>query len=108
VGEVVNEEARALAVTGDFEDIRRLFEEFREIQVAHREEMRRLLRDYDSTEEDMPAQLDRYNDLKKQRLEAVQALFESIEASMTDAEQKAMESEIRHLMKSLIALTSAP
>lgn len=108
VAEVVDDEARSTAVSGDFKRIQGLFLEFREIQFQHRREMGRLLRDYDSSGEEIMSQIDHYNCLKEQKMEAAQALLESINATMTEAERHAIEGEIRHLMESLLGLASAP
>jgi hypothetical protein len=106
--EVVDDEARSVAVSGNFKLIQGHFAEFREIQLQHRKRMSLLLRDYDSTEEEIMSQINHYNDLKEQKVQVVQALLESINATLTEAERKTMESEIRRLMESLLALTSAP
>ncbi len=107
-GKVVDEEERRLVIMEDFKRIQGLFREFRDIQIQHREEMSRLLRDYDSTEEQILSQISLYNELKEQKVREGQDLLQSMNATMKEDERKAMETEIRLVMKSLFGLTSAP
>ena len=108
VGEVVPEQTRSQAIQADFNRLQGLFLEFREIQIQHRKRVGQLLRDYDSTEAEILQQMDDYNHLKEQKVREAQALQEKIDATLEEAERKAMEPAIRQVMESLLNLASAP
>lgn len=108
IPDIIPDEARAVVVNEAIDQMSRHFTAFRQEQVVYRAGMRALLGDYDTSEEQLLAAVDRYNAMRSEHIARVREEAATIRSHTLPEEWDALQDDIGELTQALLKLAEAP